>query len=838
MMKSSKRNTDTPHRNGTPPSKSQRSGEDESQPMVKEAKQLYGFTYGEGITLIHFKAQSSRLYTAGDSLNCRYIRAHFKSRGGNAAQYIEASLGTLQDCAEEIESFGSAVVAFEVEPQTYSLCRGLCRTLKRLDPDIRIVWFGEWVGTLRDTDPADAGADAFVLAEPESRLWRLSESDKESWRSEPGLKLAGEVDFEDTHQEAFSDPRAGIEQDMYLLDRLSSPDAAKGSGCTVRWADFQGETSQSNGLRRHSASRFAKELQQEANCGAYSPMVVEGFELEPSPQRLLQGLGVLEQYATEAGFEIALSPEQLGWIEPERLEALSLATLELVVTDSDSLRSPEIRNRLADWKNGKAGAKLRITLDEKTVSPEQETASALRDWLTAGLIGQGDLNVRVKGPGRTELHAEMADLLSASTGGSDPALLNGYLAFKTGQYPPQALGSGVKHVGVSEEHAAGLAGLEPDQLMGVNSAFILNKNSVCKSEKLGKYIDMEGVVKQSREWYGPIDYELEQQRQYVPHVHAEIISADDRMMRLEMSEFDFGSPVEIGLTNYREASEPADKETANGQGLEILQLVQPADLDAFMEDVEAFEREGRFLRGYQVQGYVADSCRWSAAGQCPIKQLPRLYTEADGKVSGCGGCSAIGRIGDSYDALQREAAAISTREQLLRGCDGCEIRDTCSKCTFLPEYMTRNQYCDLRKRHVLLHRYMQVAQLLKGLRQYTAAFRDIDIREIGVSLRTCTHVLPASYPSEGDAWVPDHLFVLFVGGQPLLYQANGGKLLKLSPLMALVLEAGIKGLSEISLRRAISEVFKADEAQAETAARQVGLKLDEMGILPASRRAS
>ena len=62
--------------------------------------------------------------------------------------------------------------------------------------------------------------------------------------------------------------------------------------------------------------------------------------------------------------------------------------------------------------------------------------------------------------------------------------------------------------------------------------------------------------------------------------------------------------------------------------------------------------------------------------------------------------------------------------------------------------------------------------------------------------------------------------------------------MKLSPLMALVLEAGIKGLSEISLRRAISEVFKADEAQAETAARQVGLKLDEMGILPASRRAS
>ncbi|QDH21722.1 hypothetical protein [Saccharibacillus brassicae] len=799
---------------------------------------MYGFTYGDGITLIHFKAQSSRLYTAGDSLNCRYIRAHFKSRGGNAAQYIEASLGTLQDCAEEIESFGSAIVALEVEPQTYSLCRGLCRTLKRLDPDIRIIWFGEWVGKLRDMDPADAGADAFIMAGPESLLWRLSESDKESWRSESDLKLAGEVYIEEMHQEAFSYTEAEIEEDLYLLDRLSSPEAAKGPGCTVRWADLQGEISKSKGLRRYSASRFARELQQEANRGDGSPIVVEGFELEQSPQRLLQGLDVLREYATDSGFEIALSSEQLGWIEPERLAALNIAVLELIVTDSDAFRSPETRNRLTHWKTCRANVRLRIKLDEKSVLSGQETAPALRDWLNAGLIGQGDLTIRVNGPEKTKLDAETAELLSVCTGGSDPALLNGYLAFKTGQYPPQVLGSGVKHIAVSEEHVAGLARLEPDQLMGINSAFILNENSVCKSEKGEKYIDIEGVVKQTREWYRPIDHELEQQRQYVPHVHAEIRNAADGMTRLEMSEFDFGSPVEIGLRNYREASEPADKENANGRGLEILQLAQPADLDAFMEDVEAFEREGRFVRGYQVQGYVADSCRWSAAGQCPIKQLPRLYTEADGEVSGCGGCSAIGRIGDSYDALQREAAAISTREQLLRGCDGCEIRDTCSKCTFLPGYMTRDQYCDLRKRHVLLHRYMQVAQLLKGLRQYTAVFRDIDIREIGVSLRTCTHVLPASYASEGDAWVPDHLFVLFVGGQPLLYQANGGKLLKLSPLMALVLEAGIKGLSEMSLRRAISEVFKADEAQAETAARQVGLKLDEMGILSASRRAS
>ncbi|GGO00051.1 hypothetical protein [Saccharibacillus kuerlensis] len=799
---------------------------------------MFGFTYGDGVTLVHFQAQSPRLYTAGDSLNCQYIRAYFKQRGGNAAQYIEAHLATLQDCAEEIESFGSAVVAVQVEAETYSLCRSLSRTLKQLDSELRIVWFGEWVGKLHGSDPQEVDADAFILAEPEATIWMLSESDKECWENSGCLQLAGSIREEAVRISGID--KDAVESDTLTLDLLASPDERKGAAVEfkVRWADRQGETVRNGGIRRHSMQRFAEEAAKAAKTAAGTTLSIEGFEYANAPEELARGFEIIAAHAPTVKLEVGLRIDQLHAMAPGQLEAAGISALKLTICSPDSLKDAAIKGLLTQWRAGTAGARIRLWLDGEMAGQGMETARHLKSWLSAGLIQPGDVRIRVNGLQQLNLESELADLLASAGSGSDPALLNGYLAYKTGQYPPQALGSGVKHIGLSDRHIPDLAELEPNQLMGINSAFILSQNSVSSSEKEDKYLDAEGVVKRDRTGYNRLAKELESKHQYVPHIQAESLTADTQTRHLEMSAYDFGPPIEMELMNYREAAGREIEDQSGVPGLEILEVGDADNLQAFLEDVQAFEQVGKFRHGYQVRGYVTDSCRWSAAGQCPIKQLPRLSIEEEGKIAGCGGCAAIGRVGDSYDSLQREASAASTREQLLRGCDTCEIRDTCSKCTFLPEYMTRSQYCEIRKRHAMLHRYMQVAQVFKGLRQYTVLFRDTDIREVGVSLRTCTHLLPAAYQAEGQSWVPDHLFVLFVGGQPLLYQAASGKLLKLSPLMALVLEAGIKGLSEVSLKRAIAEVFKTDETQAETAAEQVSRKLDEMGIISAARRAS
>ncbi|MNI43386.1 hypothetical protein D3C73_977160 [compost metagenome] len=157
---------------------------------------------------------------------------------------------------------------------------------------------------------------------------------------------------------------------------------------------------------------------------------------------------------------------------------------------------------------------------------------------------------------------------------------------------------------------------------------------------------------------------------------------------------------------------------------------------------------------------------------------------------------------------------MSDQEQLLRGCRTCEIKESCSKCSFLPSYMNRQQYCSLRKKHGMLHRYMQMVQLFKGLRKYTQALNGIGIQDIKVSLPTCTHRWPKLSEINNSSSVNETVFLFFVREEPLLFHAASQKILKLNELMALILEGLMTGADEQKLEAYIAEKYQVEKEYA------------------------
>ncbi|MEK8216915.1 hypothetical protein [Paenibacillus sp. FSL L8-0463] len=793
---------------------------------------VLGLSFGNGITLIHFEQQKPRLFTAGDHLDCRYIRAFFKRQGMTATQYIEPNLSNIYDTTADIAALGNEIIALHVTPSNYRLCKRLTSTLKEQEGRNRVIWFGNLAAVIGEEVFGETEVDGLVRWSPERTLSRLVNTEVEGWsavngftsRAMVGRKPGGDSLALPAEEEAAA--AAGVMELDELTGVWEDMSDRRVAMLSVKCADQLGNPHHvAQGIRRHSPERLQRDLELAVRTSRQTAPVItiEGFDLIRDEAQREQILEVLEEAEFKAGYKLTVPLEACTYSMLERFKQCGVEQLQIKVplgTTPDAFPKEEAINYMIWQRQTSQPMTFSVTLtdDGNREADPSLTAELLHRWITEGVIEA--VSVRAEPMDRAKAiqpvilpEALAAVMLEHLTTEQPPFLLNEYTAYMTGYYPQQAIGGGVKHIGLTEPLEEEVPSNYFGEYTALNSALIYEYNQVYRGENPSYiYYDSDGVWKRSNRRFEELSEAADKEEYYLSNAH-QVVQTEGTEYILQLNDFLQVEPIRIRQMGYSEAA--TRERDRNNVEFQMLRITSTEDLEAYLEDVDHFSRTGTFRHGYEIQSYLVDSCRWSGAQTCTVKQLPRLFVDGNQAVSGCRGCAAIGTLDDSMDRLLLQTAVVSDREQLVRGCATCEINASCTKCSFLPAYMNRQQYCNIRKKHNTMHLYMQTIEMLKGLNKYSQALDGLSVDNFRMSLPTCTHKYPYERRGNVRSAVADTVLLFFIGETPAVYQTSSQKLLRLSEPMALLLEGMMAGANRFELKQALRDRYQVEEEQAD-----------------------
>ncbi|KAI7282670.1 hypothetical protein KC345_g3383 [Hortaea werneckii] len=645
---------------------------------------------------------------------------------------------------------GNEKIALYVTPANYRLCRSLTEAVKGFDEGSRIVWFGNALGMNGTQFPADITADGVILWEPEQTLCRLAEADN-GWDEE----VEGFIPVSGMHAWNGAAGKAAPQ-----LQPEEPGDAGNGLDClngvweetlkqrwpaipSIKCADRNGA---GHSIRTHSKERFREDLNLAARqLGPDGRLAIEGFQYlngKKSRKAVCKALAALKQrtagYSAEVPLEWILEQsEYTGLLEA----GITQIKIRVPITMNE-LQYDQALQLTESLKDTPEGVKLAVVLTDEVKDDSgvdaANTAVLLTHWVTEGLLQAGDVKLEITGFAPAGHKITVPESIGSFLQRhlqqeEEQALINGFMAYMTGQYPHQVRGSGIKHIGYTggEWNQATMPALA--EYSGINSAVLFESHPLrSPSDSDILFGDQDGVWKQENDAYEAWERQSEQHHYYLSNAH-QINRLGENQYELQLNDFLQLEPLEIRQLHYLQAE--AMNEAASGRAarFQLLNLESAEDMERFLEDVELFSTTGTFR--------------------------------------------------------------------------------------FLPEYLDRQQYCELRKKHKLLHRYMQMVQVFKGLNKYARVLHNIGVHELRVSLPACTHLWKQAEPhTPVDTAVQETVFLFYTGDQPMLFHAVSQKLLKLNEPMALILEGLMSGADGSRLEQELAARYQVEE---EIAARLV-----------------
>lgn len=353
------------------------------------------------------------------------------------------------------------------------------------------------------------------------------------------------------------------------------------------------------------------------------------------------------------------------------------------------------------------------------------------------------------------------------------AMMNGYFAYTTGMYPEYVAGLYTKHVGCENSDYLG---------------------------DLGEYLNINSAVIEQREQYAletygkRIKYTMEEMV-YVPHYHQLVKAQDEIKLYID----DTGMTQHLYKCSYQEFYNLEEKNEVSREVLYICSMRSFEDLECFLKDVKKYEETGEI----RIPNFaLEDECRWY--DRCSMKYLTRMNITKDGKVNPCNGCSqCIGDIKDSYYVNIRKAARCADQSFLSRSCNECQVKEICSKCAMLPEFLEEESYCKLRKEHLLFADFIDKKNMYYFLFQFSMKFKKQD--KLTFSNQLYSSVFPEEQNKKIDCSKKVYLFHMH--DNHILFNMKENALFDIDSKLTFILEGYIKNFSNEEIAERFAKSF-------------------------------
>src|SRR5699024_1984835 len=369
------------------------------------------------------------------------------------------------------------------------------------------------------------------------------------------------------------------------------------------------------------------------------------------------------------------------------------------------------------------------------------------------------------------------------------ALYNGILMFYTGIYRESIMDGSVKHVLIEGDvNQAKLNKLS--KLISINSAILYPQSAGLYKQRELNMFDGEIIFENGNY----TDYQRKAlESSLFTHHH----QWDGKVVQLDNNEIKELSIEPYGTNNH---SSLADLET-------------PDDFQLLLNDVKHFEETGSFRSDYQIKSKLINSCRCLGPSNCQVTKLPRFTIREDESLSPCMSChKGIGTLDNELFELKENIQMIVENEKINRGCASCEVKNYCSKCVFLPEYMNAEQYCYTRKNHLALNDYVISSQILNFILNHSNYLKsnNIKLKEIKFSNSITTHLFNRKRKENSKSLVNSNIYLVNINGEFIIFNLEKYNIIKVGTFISYILEAFYKGYIESEVLHFITEDFNID----------------------------
>lgn len=403
----------------------------------------------------------------------------------------------------------------------------------------------------------------------------------------------------------------------------------------------------------------------------------------------------------------------------------------------------------------------------------------------------------------------------------------GYLKSRTGLYSGLKTDGYVHHLEIGDE--ANLANAQLiNEVLSVNSSIYIRNKKVDIKDNIW-YFDGQGIANVKDDSY----------ERYIKYVRELNINPSNTIVidndKIYINSYAYTYNLGLTQLSYKDAknsiAEIKESYENKNKKTYIIQLLDQEDFDLFLEDAKQYKESHRFSDLPLVYGFLANSCRFVCQIGCAIEKLPRLKIDDSENLHLCDmKASAVDEASNSLFELSHNCFA--RREKILhdKDCYNCPTQSWCPKCIELPEFIS-GKYCELMKKHAYALDYVVSSYIYNGLIESNPDFADLIPDEILVTNEYMFNIIPSSIKSSVAPYLPKFTTIFICRGKYLLWSPISNKYYNISKEFATAIELLLKRVDANDVPEILSNILQAKKEECFAMTQSIVGTLKKVGIL-------
>ncbi|WP_092478315.1 hypothetical protein [[Clostridium] polysaccharolyticum] len=404
---------------------------------------------------------------------------------------------------------------------------------------------------------------------------------------------------------------------------------------------------------------------------------------------------------------------------------------------------------------------------------------------------------------------------------------NGYLKSRTGLYAGVKVDGYVHHLEVSNKDSLSNAQL-------LNEALSINSSIYLRNEKNNIttplwYFDENGIAYVEDEGYN----------EYITYMKEESINPSNAIIccdnRIYVNNYAYVADADFRTYSYKEAKQKI-KEIREGyiQNNKITYLIRiddQEDFEIFLEDAKYYCEHHTFGNLPLIYAFMENSCRFVTQNRCCVEKLPRLKLDNNEGIHYCDlNIKDSGKEGTSLFEISHDCLVKKENGMQSKGCYNCPSSGWCAKCMELP-YFVSDQYCDIIKKKAYILDYVTSSYIYSGLHERNPKFSDLLPDEIVVSNEFMFNLIPSAIESKVAPYFPKFTTLFICRDSYLLWTPVSTKYYNVSKQFAIVIELLLKRVEADSVPELLADILNLSKDESYEMTKKIFATLKKVGVL-------
>lgn len=404
---------------------------------------------------------------------------------------------------------------------------------------------------------------------------------------------------------------------------------------------------------------------------------------------------------------------------------------------------------------------------------------------------------------------------------------NGYLKGRTGLYAGIKIDGYVHHLEVNKRNSLSNVQLL-NETLSINSSVYLRNEKTDISSQIWNF-DANGIAYVEDKNYN----------EYITYMQQENINPSNLIIcndnSIYINNYAYAADTDFVTLSYKEAkqnvNEMREKYAQKNKSTYLIRLSDQEDFTLFLEDAKCYRENHTFNELPLVYGFLENSCRFVNQNGCSVEKLPRIKLDNSGCIHFCDlNVEAISKNSNSlfelsHDCLVKKEECIQSKD-----CYNCPSSGWCAKCMELPGFMSA-EYCDIIKKKAYILDYVTASYIYSGLIERNPKFYDLLPDEIVVSNEYMFNLIPSTIESKVAPYFPKFTTLFICRDTYLLWTPVSTKYYNVSKQFAVVIELLLKRVEADSVPELLVDILDVDKDECYKMTESIFSTLKKVGVL-------